>query len=87
MVRETLGIAQLTFLSKRRYHRKSEIPTNLTALFKKVLYINNNKDFIEGLQMFTTRAKIHQVDATLLVEQCLNNVVIKVQQHLLNSQC
>ena len=34
-----------------------------------------------------TRAKIHQVDATLFAEQRLNNVVIKVQQHLLNSQC
>ena len=34
-----------------------------------------------------TRAKIDQVDATLFAEQCLNNVVIKVQQHLLNSQC
>ena len=34
-----------------------------------------------------TRAKIDQVDATLFVEQRLNNVVIKVQQHLLNSQC
>ena len=31
-----------------------------------------------------SRAKIHQVDATLFVEQRLNNVVIKVQQHLLN---
>ena len=31
-----------------------------------------------------TRAKIDQVDATLFVEQRLNNVVIKVQQHLLN---
>ena len=30
----------------------------------------------------TTHAKIHQVDATLFVEQHLNNVVIKVQQHL-----
>ena len=30
------------------------------------------------------RAKIDQVDATLFVEQRLNNVVIKVQQHLLN---
>ena len=35
----------------------------------------------------TTRAKIDQVDATLFVEQRLNNVVIKVQQHLLISQC
>ena len=34
-----------------------------------------------------TRAKIDQVDATLFAEQCLNNVVIKVQQHLLNSRC
>ena len=31
-----------------------------------------------------TPAKIHQVDATLFVEQRLNNVVIKVQQHFLN---
>ena len=31
-----------------------------------------------------TRAKIDQVDATLFAEQRLNNVVIKVQQHLLN---
>ena len=31
-----------------------------------------------------TRAKIDQVDAKLFVEQRLNNVVIKVQQHLLN---
>ena len=30
------------------------------------------------------RAKIDQVDATLFVEQRLNNVVIKVRQHLLN---
>ena len=30
-----------------------------------------------------TRAKIDQVDATMFVEQHLNNV-IKVQQHLLN---
>ena len=35
----------------------------------------------------STRAKIDQVDATLFAEQRLNNVVIKVQQHLLNSQC
>ena len=35
----------------------------------------------------STRAKIDQVDSTLFVEQRLNNVVIKVQQHLLNSQC
>ena len=34
-----------------------------------------------------THAKIDQVDATLFVEQRLNNVIIKVQQHLLNSQC
>ena len=33
-----------------------------------------------------TRAKIDQIDATLYVER-LNIVVIKVQQHLLNSQC
>ena len=32
-------------------------------------------------------AKIDQVDATLFTKQRLNNVVIKVQQHLLNSQC
>ena len=31
-----------------------------------------------------TRAKIDQVGATLFAEQRLNNVVIKVQQHLLN---
>ena len=37
--------------------------------------------------IFTTRGKIHQVDATLFVEQRLNNVVIMVQQHLLNLQC
>ena len=30
------------------------------------------------------RAKIDQVDATLFVEQRLNNVVIKVRQYLLN---
>ena len=36
------------------------------------------------LNMLRTRAKIHQVDATLFVEKRLNNVVIKVQQHLLN---
>ena len=36
---------------------------------------------------YFTRAKIDQVDATLFAEQRLNNVVIKVQQHLLNSQC
>ena len=34
---------------------------------------------------FTTRAKIDQADATLFVEQRLDNVVIKVQQHLLMS--
>ena len=34
-----------------------------------------------------TRAKIDQVDARLFVEQRLNNVVIKVRQHLLNWQC
>ena len=32
----------------------------------------------------TTHAKIDQVDATLFVEQRLNNVVTKIQQHLLN---
>ena len=37
-----------------------------------------------GTVWYATRAKIHQVDATLLVEQRLSNVVIKVQQHLLN---
>ena len=37
--------------------------------------------------MYSTRAKIDQVDTTLFAEQRLNNVVIKVQQHLLNSQC
>ena len=31
-----------------------------------------------------TRAKVDQVDATLFVEQRLNNVVVKVQQHLFN---
>ena len=31
-----------------------------------------------------TRTKIDQVDAMLLAEQRLNNVVIKVQQHLFN---
>ena len=40
--------------------------------------------FSNLLNMLRTRAKIHQVDATLFVEQRLNNVVIKVQQHLLN---
>ena len=35
----------------------------------------------------TTRAKIDQVNATLFAEQRLNNVVIKVQQHLWNWQC
>ena len=69
MVRETLGIAQLTFLSKRRYHRKSEVPTNLTALFKKVLYINNNKDFIEALQCL-----LHAQKFIRLMQRCsLNN--------------
>ena len=34
-----------------------------------------------------SRKKIDQGDAMLFVEQRLNNVVIKVQQHLLNSQC
>ena len=37
-------------------------------------------------KLWTTRAKIDQVDATF-AEQCLNNVVIKIQQlkkHLLN---
>ena len=37
--------------------------------------------------MLITRTKIDQVDATLFVEQRLNDVVIKVQQHLLDSQC
>ena len=37
--------------------------------------------------LLVTRANIDQVDATLFAEQRLNNVVIKVQQHLLNSQC
>ena len=36
---------------------------------------------------FITRAIIDQVDATLFVEQRLNNLVIKVQEQLLNSQC
>ena len=31
-----------------------------------------------------TRTKIDQVDAMLFAEQRLNNVVIKVQQHLFN---
>ena len=35
-------------------------------------------------QQHYTRAKIDQVDATLFIEQRLNNVVIKVQQLLLN---
>ena len=38
----------------------------------------------KNLQFLCTRAKIDQVDATLFAEQRLNNVVIKVQQHLLN---
>ena len=58
-------------------------------------YGSISKSILEGFKTIRiqikaikiTRAKIHQVDATLFVEQRLNNVVIKVQQHLLNSQC
>ena len=41
------------------------------------------KQVMKSLTVYT-RVKIEQVDATLFVEQRLNNVVIKVQQHLLN---
>lgn len=35
----------------------------------------------------STRAEIDPVDATLFAEQRLNNIVIKIQRHLLNWQC
>ena len=40
--------------------------------------------FVVPTDSSPTRVKIDQVDATLFAEQRLNNVVIKVQQHLLN---
>ena len=46
--------------------------------------IQLNEHPLKILAASTTRAKIYQVDATLFVEQRLNNVVIMVQQNLLN---
>ena len=46
--------------------------------------LSSAEDLLQLVETICTCAKIDQVDATLFVEQRLNNVVIKVQQHLLN---
>ena len=56
---------------------------DITELISEEGSKRTKKTFSKSI-LSTTRAKIDQVDATLFVEQRLNNVVIKVRQHLLN---
>ena len=67
-------------------YRKSFI-TRTTRFFEGAKFIRSLPNNAKPNSVNSTRAKNDQVDATLFAEQHLNNVVIKVQQHLLNSQC